>query len=1449
MTQALHKRTIRLIPILMLLAAVALVVPAMAAAPVFEQIDPITADGAATKTVTLNFSTPVWWGSPLLDGEANAIVVKVAGATRVVEEIGPREYEDASKLLDVTFSGPAIEDWQSVSVKITDCGAKKIREAGPENSTMSGSRERSATCIFPPVFEEIQFVPECGGTNIKLHFDKTVWWDTALNSSHITVTVDGVPVDADVGAPSWTSTMTLVLSRPITEEGQVVNVTITDAGAAEIRETNLYTPMAGGVSVERTYAEPPKFTKIQVTNAETGEITLYFNKPVYAEQSLYNTYYGTTDVKAMVDGKTRSITAITHARSTEDATDTIIVKVYGPMITEGQVVEISITADDAKKIKEAVGGMSMLGGKTQSVTHAATDKPILVKAKTDELGNSIIAEFDRNMANQPDQQIHFKFVVDGEERNFNTYYLDGSNKKRVILGVSGTPIWGDDTVNLTYTPGSVAAEDGGLLEAFDERVVNVIRPVFVQIEPITADGAATKTITLSFNKPVWWSSPLLDGEANAIVVKVAGDTRVVKEIGPRGYEDASKLLNVTFSGPAIEDWQAVSVTITDCGAKKIKETSPENNTMSGRITESATYILPPVFKEIQFMPECGGTNIVLYFDRVVGWDTPLNSTHITVTVDGAPVEFADVGASSWTSTMTLVLSRPITEEGQVVNVTITDAGAAEIRETGLYTPMAGGASVEQTYAEPPKFTEIQVTDAEAGEITLYFNKTVYAGQMLTTADIKAMVDGKTRSITDITSARSTEGATDTITVKLYDPMITEDQVVEISITADGARKIKEIVGGMSMLGGKTQSVTHTATSKPKIVRAWIDEFGEAIAIEFNVNIVNQPGQLNQFKFVVDGEEKSFNTYRQDGDNKRRIVLGVLANDTIRAGDTVNLTYTPGSVAAEDGGLLEALNERIENKKRPILTDVAITKVADGGNEIELQFDEPVYWNKELVGGSDIKVTVAGGAREVVNIDNRTAKNADDRLTVTVKGAEITEGQSVVVTVTKSGAEKIVSNNKPLIECTSSTQYKVYHGGPYIEGISLVDHVGKEIWLHFSEYVSWGELVDGTHITIEVDGTTRRAYKVNSGSGYSLSIKFDGDIIKVGQMIDVSITGDGAKAISATSGHGALAPEYEHSITFKKIDGPVIKTAETNEYGNMVYITFDKALKSSSDREWMSPNGFEIYTDNGWYCVPIQDAWLENGGKTLVFAIYDDHFYHYLWPQLIKPDDELSISYEGECNRISSEDGGILAGFERHPVENKVTKTFDQIQPLYAGWNLVSAHQWVNTSASEFVYTDLVYKYDAVTGFSSAGVKDIEPVEALYVKTSRNGWLAANFEDFGDSRSHRFSTKKLSEGWNLISVGTPGSADALLSPLRFIQVGQVEGTGIATLVSQGALNRISWDLYLPTLTERDWDNLHYETLSPVDGYWIYMNGGKDFGVFPGEWDDCHYHEWDVHRAST
>jgi hypothetical protein len=252
------------------------------------------------------------------------------------------------------------------------------------------------------------------------------------------------------------------------------------------------------------------------------------------------------------------------------------------------------------------------------------------------------------------------------------------------------------------------------------------------------------------------------------------------------------------------------------------------------------------------------------------------------------------------------------------------------------------------------------------------------------------------------------------------------------------------------------------------------------------------------------------------------------------------------------------------------------------------------------------------------------------------------------------------------------------------------------------------------------------------------------------MINVTITEEGAGAISSCYGYGTLAPPYEFSTTFTKTDGPVIETAETNEYGNLVYITFDKALESYYGEFQMHINGWE------WYPVTFQDAWLEGENKTLVLEICNDE-----WTQVIKPDNSLAISYSG--GYICSEDGGVLAEFEKHPVENKVTKAFDQIQPLNGGWTLVSTPRWIDPTASEFVNADLVYKYDAATGtFITATVSDVKPVEALYVKTAGPAWFAANFGDF-----QPLSTKELSAGWNLISVGTEGDAKALLSPFRFI----------------------------------------------------------------------------------
>jgi len=1431
MKQVLHERTIRLIPILILLAAVALVVPAMAdpdytPEPVYMGVE-INSTEDGNNWVILKFDKSVGWKQ--LDGD-NDVIVKVDDNERNVPNVPARSGLDPVTAMDLLFDGDALEHGQTVNVTLTAQGAGKIFSLVSFEAMDCEAVSQEVTYLVPPEF--VGATTNIDGNEIIIKFDKEMALDIPTSEQHEQFNFTIGEEEYGFSAAHLNGMEIVLTCDGEIAFGDVVNVSYVkgtvisgDGGALQ----------SFTKEVDNLVPEPPEALYANTTT-DGNAINITFSKemtdPAGKEEQF--TFF-VNDVEGIFSDAVLSADNLTF-----------LLTINGDaLIAAGDVVNVSYSGDIRSEDDGKLASFENL-----TVENNVPASPEVVTAKTNVDGNQVLVTFDKEMAD-PEGKLwqigQFKYRVnDGDEEDFYRIERQEDDNATFVLYNWPPRFNSTDAVTLTYVRGTVRSDDQGVLQNFTNvSVENVMPPEFVQIDPITAEGAASKTVTLNFTKPVWWDSPLRDGPTNAIVVEVNGDTRVVTEIGPRSYADASNLLDVTFSGPAIGDVQLVEVSITKCGAQKIKETSSENNTMRESASQSRTYVLPPTIREqdpIQFKPECGGTNIDLYFSKYVWWDTNLNGTHITVTVDGEPVGFADVAPQWWlprSNMMTLKLSRPITEDGQEVVITITEPGAAKIKEITEDVPMADEASVKAIYAAPPEFEKILVTDAEKGEVTLYFSKSVFADQELgKNTDIKAMINGVYRGIADITPAYSSEDAADTIVVKLDKPMVTEGQVVEISVTASGAGNIKETAGGVKMLGGNTRSVTHTAATKPVFVKAWTNEFGTAIIAEFDRNMAGTD-QWSPFKFVVNDEEKDFKAGEVDGDNKKRVVLGISEDDTIKTGDVVNLTYTPGSIASEDGGLLAAFDERILNKKRPILNDIVVTKVADDGNEVKLLFDEPVYWGEMLVGGLDIKATVAGSARGVVDIENRSVEDATDELTATVKGAAITEGQSVAITVTKSGADKILSNDKPLIECTTSTQYKVYHGAPYIEGISLVDHVEREVRLYFSDYVSWEDLVNGTHIIVEVDGEARRVYKVEeSASSWRrmMPIRFDGDIIKVGQTINVTITEEGAEAITSCEYDTPLAPPYKFSTTFTKTDGPVIETAETNEYGNLVYITFDKAIA------WASGYGFELYFHE-WWSVGFKNAWLENEGRTLVLEVDNDDGYDYQpWLQMIKPGDELVISYSGDWYSggcIVSADGGELADFESHPVENKVTKTFDQIQPLNDGWTLVSTGQWIDSTASEFVNADLVYKYDAATGtFSSATVSDVRPVEALYVKSTGPGWFAATFADF-----QPLSTKTLYAGWNLISVGTRyDDANALLSPLRFIQVGQVEGTGITTLVSQGALNREAWDLYLPTLTDDDWEKLGRCYLSPEDGYWIYMNGGKDFGVLPGEWG------YDLHLAA-
>jgi len=177
-------------------------------------------------------------------------------------------------------------------------------------------------------------------------------------------------------------------------------------------------------------------------------------------------------------------------------------------------------------------------------------------------------------------------------------------------------------------------------------------------------------------------------------------------------------------------------------------------------------------------------------------------------------------------------------------------------------------------------------------------------------------------------------------------------------------------------------------------------------------------------------------------------------------------------------------------------------------------------------------------------------------------------------------------------------------------------------------------------------------------------------------------------------------------------------------------------------------------------------------------------------------------------------------------------TYDKTLALKDGWTLISTDNWVDSVALQSEEGWLVYQYTGKgQGYKQATFPDdLMPVEALYVKTVGGGGIGINYS----AGLPAPSSKELEAGWNLISTATIGNARAILSPLRYIDVGDEQGVGLATLVSQGNYNQHTGSFTLATFGALDWSvrgPLVDTTLNPFDGYWVYMNADKSFGVIP------------------
>ncbi|MDZ4230757.1 MAG: hypothetical protein U1B77_02940, partial [Dehalococcoidales bacterium] len=179
------------------------------------------------------------------------------------------------------------------------------------------------------------------------------------------------------------------------------------------------------------------------------------------------------------------------------------------------------------------------------------------------------------------------------------------------------------------------------------------------------------------------------------------------------------------------------------------------------------------------------------------------------------------------------------------------------------------------------------------------------------------------------------------------------------------------------------------------------------------------------------------------------------------------------------------------------------------------------------------------------------------------------------------------------------------------------------------------------------------------------------------------------------------------------------------------------------------------------------------------------------------------------------------------VEEGVTPTtYEKTLALKDGWTLVSPDKEV-TTGTDWTAT-VAYKYTAGTGYAQVTLAtQLTSVDAYYLKTDGGGGVGINYS----TAAPGVVTKTLGEGWNIISAAGETDAYTLLSQLRNVTIGTQQGVGITNLVSQGNYNQFTESLSVPLATDGDWDDWGGDILSQFDGYWVYMNAGKTFGVIP------------------
>lgn len=681
--------------------------------------------------------------------------------------------------------------------------------------------------------------------------------------------------------------------------------------------------------------------------------------------------------------------------------------------------------------------------------------PTVSSAGTSSDGSKVIIAFDKAMSDPTGQQGQFTVHTDSVTDVVTGATLN-SDPTKIELNLT-TAITNGQSVTVDYTTGAITSADGGVLAAFNGlNVTNNVQAVVDQSSAIAAlSPSGSKLAGSSFGIAITGAKDTSGASLNGSVAVTVTNGASTVYSGSAVFTAGAATVTIPASATATSITTAgnynltigiagvtpkpiVPVTIT--AATQISSTL-STATIDQALSKGATRTITVTLRDNYGNPMAG---ISKNMNTMVTITNNYSATAESYSVDGSVVTASGI--------TTISKSKTPDSNGQytvsvVMPGTIDPGDCVSIQIAQNISTFIGSQFSYSEYIATPQL--ISATTLNANNILLTMDNALLGTQ----GDPNAFSISGAASNPRVTNV-SVSGSSVILTL---DACIAYGETTQVSYAKSGTNNL---TNGAQVANFSNQSITNNVpliAAAPVVVNAVTNIQGTVITLVFDKSMAVLPSAPAGFSVAVNGTDNVISAVSQNTDNTK---IELCLTTAINNGQTATVSYTPGSITALDGGVLEGFTARAVTNST--LRDGYITTLLGDGTSSSTGDNGPASLAK--MARSIYGSSVVDNMGNIYFIDSAAYKVREiAAVTHTQFGINMTAGN--VYTVAGTGTSGGYASGD---EGKSAITVKINNAA---NGIA-VDPAGN---LYFAD--------SSSNIVREVANTTHTQYGISMTAGY------------------------------------------------------------------------------------------------------------------------------------------------------------------------------------------------------------------------------------------------------------------------------------------------------------------------------------------------------------------------------